>query len=1154
MHPLASALWVLAALAPQQQDGPASESLFDGKSLRGWRGEPGIWRVEDGCIVGSTVDKSVASNTFLVWEGGDVADFEFACEVRLEGDNNSGVQYRSKRFGEYGVAGYQADVHPAPEYLAMLYEERGAGIVCKHGRFVARDADGGLRDLGAVAAPAARDLAQWHTLRIVARGNLMWHELDGTVVTVVQDDKRDAPRSGILALQVHAGKPMTVRFRNLTLKRFVQEELAKVPGAVRALQARDQRKAEAPKGATPQWLWDEQPQADEELFFRRAFSLSAVPTRALVSATADNRWRVLVNGKRVHDGQDWAQPKTHDVTKMLKQGDNVVAMYATNEGGPAAVALRLSWQIGDDRGELVTDGSWSVGDDDPDGWDRPGFDASGWKPATVLGGVGQKGLPWTASLGEGALGAEVDPFAPQFAVPAVQFGGALGAGAMQLLEVPRSLGSWVALCADDRGRLYASDQARGLYRITPASDFGEPTQIERVDVELDGCQGLCWFRGSLYAVVNTRTPGLYRLTDTDGDDKLDTVQKLGVLDGGGEHGPHAVMPAPDGENLLVMCGNHTKPPELAASKVPMDWAEDRLLPKMEDPNGHAVGIRPPGGYVCKVDPEGKRWELICCGFRNSYDLAALPDGRLVTYDADMEWDMGMPWYRPTRLLEVRDGADYGWRSGSNKWFTDYPDTPEAVCEVGPGSPTGVVAHGDRLLALDWTFGTIYAIGVGSTTPEIVITGAPFPVADAVSLGGKLYVVTGGRGLPSNLYAFPAALPSAPVAEADEPRVVPREIAEVIAAVRAGGASAEAAFATLAAVDWNGLDRSGRIAWLRGHALALLRGTEASADAKRELGTMLLAKFPTGDDRVDGDLAELLAVLEVPGFVQKAIPLLSPMRPAQPPAWTEVITRNANYGGAIASMLASMPPTGQIAMANALRATTTGWTTADRAALLEFFVAARTRKGGASYDGYLKAMARHFWAQCPPEQQVGLTELAQQAMAELPKFASTPPKGPGRKWTLDEAASAAGDGAGADLAAGRNLFHATGCAGCHYFAGEGGVHGPDLSSLANKFSARDVLEAILDPNKVVSDQYSGTVVTKKDGSAVFGRASKRKVDGKEVWEVIPATAEAEPVRIPVAEVASVAPSPMSPMPAGLIDGLSPTELRDLIAYLRSRGGK
>ena len=1216
MHALATAVWLATAFAPQVPQNP--QELFDGASLRGWRGDPAVWRVQDGCLVGSTVGHPISANTFLIWDGGEPADFEFSCQVRLEGDNNSGVQYRSRAVPAvpFGVAGYQADVHGNPDYLGMLYEERGGGILCQHGRFVARDAAGQLRDVGGVATPRPRDLAQWHTLRITARGSLVWHELDGELVAVVQDDLQGVARSGLLALQVHAGPPMTVWWRNLTLRTLPREEVAALPASIAALRKRDQKRVAAPAGAPPQWLWDEQPGADEELFFRRRFTLPQAPGQATLRVACDNHCRVSINGERVAQGDDWAVPTTAEVAAKLRAGENVIAVQGSNDGGPAAMALRLEWQIGDARGELVSDGSWRCSDDDPDGWDAVGFDDGGWSPVKVLGAVGQRGLPWTASVKYGAFGALLDAFAPQVAVPAIGLVGPMAKGAELLLEVPRSLGSWVVLCADPKGRLYASDQARGLYRIVPAAGLGEETTIEKVDVDLDGCHGLCWFRNSLYAVVNGRRSGLYRVTDADGDDHLDTVELLRTLEGSGEHGPHTVAIAPDGENLLVLCGNHTKLPELAGSRVPTNWAEDRLVPKIEDPNGHAVGIKAPGGFVCLVSPSGETWHLLCCGFRNAFDLAVLPSGDVITYDADMEWDLGMPWYRPTRILLVQDGVDYGWRSGCNKWYADYPDAPPALCDIGPGSPTGVLAGRNAVLALDWTFGTAWTVAFDEPGPmlrgrrEEAFAGVPLPLTDAVVVGGRTFVLTGGRGLPSTLLAMPLppagktqdtlafvfeqqrreveagattrsvsqlvtdlglgmrarvaariALERRPVGEWRallDLREFPDASARLqflLALARQGGAEdLEPVLGALAAMPFAGLAQREQIAWLRVHALALLRLGPANEAQRAALAARLLPLFPTGDDRLDGDLAELLAFLDAPGFLDKALPLLSPMRPAAPPAWAEVAARNASYGGAIETMMANMPPAGQIAIANAVRTVAHGWTLDQRRALLEFFLQARTRKGGASYDGYLKAMIDAAWDTCSPAEQQELAELAGKAKADLPKFQSTPPKGPGRAWTLDAAVAAVGDGAGADLASGHNLFFAAGCASCHYFAGEGGNHGPDLTSLGNKFGARDVLEAILDPSKVISDQYSGSVVTRRDGSALFGRAVKVTAEGQEFWEVVPAVADAVPVRIPVAEVTSVAPSPQSPMPTGLVNGLNPTELRDLIAFLRARGAR
>src|SRR5262249_44026206 len=146
-----------------------------------------------------------------------------------------------------------------------------------------------------------------------------------------------------------------------------------------------------------------------------------------------------------------------------------------------------------------------------------------------------------------------------------------------------------------------------------------------------------------------------------------------------------------------------------------NWLEDQLLPRMWDANGHAVGVLAPGGWVVKTDPDGKTWEVLTTGYRNAYDMAVNAEGELFVYDADMEWDMGMPWYRPTRVSHSPSGSELGWRSGSGKWPAYYPDSLPAMIDIGPGSPVGVTfgyeakfpaKYQKALYILDWTFGTI----------------------------------------------------------------------------------------------------------------------------------------------------------------------------------------------------------------------------------------------------------------------------------------------------------------------------------------------------------------------------------------------------------------------------------------------------------------
>lgn len=1188
------------------QGEPPPQSLFDGSTLAGWRGDPAVWSVRDGCLVGCSVDRPLPANTFLVLDGQEPGDFEFTAEVRLDGDNNSGVQYRSRVVGDgFAVAGPQCDVHRAPRYTAMLYDERGAGIVAEHGQMV-RWQDDGRTVLGELRRPRPLDLGQWRRLRIVARGELMWHELDGVPVTAVQDRRAAAPRQGVLALQVHAGAPMTVWFRRLQLREFADEAVAArqapVPDAVRALLLADAARAATPRGEVPQWLWDESPSPDEELFFRREFTLPAMPAAARLAVACDNHCRVYVNGEKVGASDAWEAPLLVDPVTALRAGANVVAVHGWNDGGPAAMALRLSWTLDGREHELVSDGAWQCSGDDPEGWDRPGAAVAGFGPVRTLAALGEPGAPWSSVLGADALGTAVPADAPQLALVATELQWSDPGPepeVLRLLQVPRALGSWVALAADGRGRLYASAQGGGLFRIAPAAVAGQATAIERVPVELVGAQGLVWWRDSLYAVGNGRGSGLYRLTDSDGDDRLDHVERLQTLDGDGEHGPHAVAVAPDGEHLLVLCGNHTKLPPLAASRVDTDWAEDRLLPRLSDPHPYWEGHSPPGGWVCQVDPHGRRWELLCCGLRNPYDLVVLPTGQVVTWDADMEWDMGLPWYRPTRLLAVHSGVDYGWRIGSAKWPADYPEAPPALLDVGPGSPTGMAwldGPGGGLLSLDWTFGTVYRDG------RPWCTGAPLPLTDVVVAAGDVFLLTGGRGLPSTLlrvrragamasggpadaarWGRPLPWPAAelrpaaailaataadgPVATRIALQRLPagdlraaalaidaaqpaRSLAGLLALARRGdGRDLEPVLAALGGLPFAALAPPDRIAWLRAHALALLRLGPASDAQRGAVAARLLPLFPTGDERQDQDLAELLAFVAAPGLPALLVPRLLPLRPTPAPTWAELTARNADYGRVIDAMAAAMPPTGQLALADALRTVRTGWTAELRRDYFTFLAAARQRRGGSSYDGFVRKIAAAAWADCTAAEQQQLAAVAAAALDGARPVRVRPPVGPGRTWRLADADLLLGEGlAGRDVESGRNLFHAAGCAGCHWLAGEGGNHGPDLTSLGSRFGARDVLEAILEPDRVISEQYAGQVLTRTDGGTLFGFVQAVRDGDRELYEVMPAAAGAEVVRVPAGDVARLERSARSPMPPNLVDRLSAHELRDLLAFL------
>jgi hypothetical protein len=200
------------------------QTLFNGKNLDGWSGNPDLWKVADGAIVGSTVDKKIGGNTFLVWDGGDVADFKLTLEAKIEGNNNSGIQYRSKLADPktWRVIGYQADIHPAARYTGMLYGEGiGRGIVAQRGTKVVVDAKSGKpKVVENTEKVEPIKISEWHEYTIIARGNQLVHKIDGKVAVEITDNHAKKLDSGIIALQLHAGGPMTAHFRNIVLEKL----------------------------------------------------------------------------------------------------------------------------------------------------------------------------------------------------------------------------------------------------------------------------------------------------------------------------------------------------------------------------------------------------------------------------------------------------------------------------------------------------------------------------------------------------------------------------------------------------------------------------------------------------------------------------------------------------------------------------------------------------------------------------------------------------------------------------------------------------------------------------------------------------------------------------------------------------------------------
>jgi len=198
--------------------------IFDGRSLEGWEGKPEFWRVEEGSIVGATTaENPTKGNTFLIWRAGLVDDFELELEYRITG-GNSGIQYRSRDLGEFVVGGYQADFEAGQTFSGILYEEKGRGILCQRGQRVSIAADGtktpgepigDTAELQATIKPG-----EWNRYRIVAKGPKLQHFINGQLMSETTDEEEGKrAEQGVLALQLHAGPPMKVEFKDIRLKR-----------------------------------------------------------------------------------------------------------------------------------------------------------------------------------------------------------------------------------------------------------------------------------------------------------------------------------------------------------------------------------------------------------------------------------------------------------------------------------------------------------------------------------------------------------------------------------------------------------------------------------------------------------------------------------------------------------------------------------------------------------------------------------------------------------------------------------------------------------------------------------------------------------------------------------------------------------------------
>ncbi len=810
-----------------------------------------------------------------------------------------------------------------------------------------------------------------------------------------------------------------------------------------------------------------------------------------------------------------------------------------------------------------------------------------------------------------------------------------------LYTVPKDQeGSWVSMTEDNKGRLITGDQYGGIFRVTLPTVKGGEIKVEPLKLPngtsgkpLGGAHGLLYAFGSLYLMNNEMTDkGLWRLKDTNGDDQFDSAELVSRCQGASEHGPHGVVLGPDGKSIYFVSGNHTKQPDNLSFTRPFAIGEDHLTPRMWDPNGHARGILAPGGYVCKTDPDGKRVELFAGGFRNQYDIAFDSNGELFTYDSDMEWDMGSPWYMPTRINHIVSGGDYGWRSGSGRWPSYYADSLPAAVDIGPGSPTGTVfgtgakfpaKYQRAMFALDWTYGTMWAIhfkpnGASFTAEkEEFVAGKPLPLTDAIIRreDGAMYFTTGGRRSQSALYrvTYTGSESTAPAPKVEPTpeaklrhsleelqapgtspdaiakawpslsskdrflRFIAREAIErqpaakwgekalaetdpqasieaLIALARVGDKALQPKlFVALGRLDYTKLPAELHLPYLRAWQLAFTRMGKPAPDVCAKIAERLDPLFPDADPLANRDLVSLLVFLNSRSIVAKTVPMLDTAKDADITVASDaVLARNDHYATAVAGMHASHPNRQAIAYANSLRMTTVGWTPELRKTYFTWFSHTAKWRGGNSFKGFLKNILADSLTNCvtDPTERATLEKLATMA-PPAPPANIVMPKGPGKDYTVDDIAALAKDGLkGRNFEQGKAMFTSQLCINCHHFLGEGGNVGPDLTGAGSRYTIKDLAENIVEPSKVISDQYPSEQLNLKDGGVVVGRVVVEE-NGK-LFVMTSALAPDALTAVDAANVKDRKPFNISMMPPGLLSSLNKDELLDHFAYILSGG--
>ncbi|MCA9258539.1 MAG: c-type cytochrome, partial [Planctomycetales bacterium] len=577
------------------------------------------------------------------------------------------------------------------------------------------------------------------------------------------------------------------------------------------------------------------------------------------------------------------------------------------------------------------------------------------------------------------------------------------------------------------------------------------------------------------------------------------------------------------------------------------------------------------------------------------------DGELFTFDADMEWDIGTPWYRPTRVCHVVGGADYGWRSGNGKWPEYYVDSLPPVVNVGPGSPTGVTMgrgtrfpaeYRDAMFIADWSYGRVFVANLkpkgASYEADLqqFATASPLGVTDLVvrPQDGALYLSVGGRQTQSAVYRIVYDGPmqtSSTSASSNDAASQARALRQRLASASPDELSIDEIWPHLSSNDRFvrsaarcALEKRPIDGWFERGLVATdgMTRLQTLVAAARVGSSEIQSRWVQGLVRIPFDALSTTHKLTWLRTAALGVMRFDPIDSAAREAILNVVDKSFPLGDSDvdrefshllvrlkapnlpARLLDRLETLGTqeetLDAAIALSVVSDGWTQDDRVRMLDWFDEAATLGGGRSSFGYLVAARDKFNAGIQGPERVPLAERLNKPYVNQPAELASANRPIVQEWKLDElVALAQSEQRRPDFEAGKKLFAAASCYQCHRIAGVGSAIGPDLTGVAHRFSLPDLLRSIVEPSHTISDQYQKTVF-EVNGRLITGRVSNMSGDSLAVsTNMLDAKSE---VSIRREDIEDQYPSKTSIMPEGLLNTLNKEEVIDLLGYLRAGG--